>query len=62
MPRPTLQDLHHKIEVIETNHLKHMKDDIDRIEKKVDRMDNRIWWVLGLLVAGVVTIVFKGIV
>ena len=62
MPRPTLHDLHHKIDIIENNHLQHMKQDIDRIEKKVDRMDNRIWWVLGLLVAGVVAIIFKGII
>ena len=36
---------------IRDNHLEHMKDDIDRIERKVDRIDNRIWWVLGILVS-----------
>ncbi len=36
---------------IKNNHLAHMKDDIDRIEKKVDKIDNRIWWVLGILVS-----------
>ena len=36
---------------IKDNHLSHMKDDIDRIERKVDKIDNRIWWVLGILVS-----------
>ena len=36
---------------IKDNHLAHMKDDIDRIERKVDKIDIRIWWVLGILVS-----------
>lgn len=36
---------------IRDNHLDHMKQDIDRIERKVDRIDSRIWWVLGILVS-----------
>ena len=36
---------------IKDNHLAHMKDDIDRIERKVAKIDNRIWWVLGILVS-----------
>ena len=36
---------------IKDNHLAHMKDDIDRRERKVDKIDNRIWWVLGILVS-----------
>jgi L-lactate utilization protein LutB len=36
---------------IRDNHLEHMKQDIDRIERKVDRIDSRIWWVLGILVS-----------
>ena len=42
------------IETIRDNHLHHMKEDIDRVEKKVDKIDNRIWWVLGILVAATV--------
>ena len=36
---------------IKDNHLAHMKDDIDRIERKVDKIDNRIWCGLGILVS-----------
>jgi polyhydroxyalkanoate synthesis regulator phasin len=42
------------IETIRDNHLHHMKEDIEKIEKKVDKIDNRIWWVLGILVASTV--------
>ena len=43
-----------ELDTIKNNHLHHMKEDIDRVEKKVDRIDNRLYWILGLLVAGVV--------
>ena len=36
---------------IKDNHLAHMKDDIDRIERKVDKIDNRLYWILGILVS-----------
>lgn len=39
------------VETIRDNHLAHMKDDIDRIERKVDKIDNRIWWILGVLIS-----------
>ena len=39
------------VQEIRDNHLSHMKDDIDRIERKVDKMSDRIWWVLGILIA-----------
>ena len=41
------------IETIRDNHLHHLKEDVDRVEKKVDKIDARIWWILGLLVASV---------
>lgn len=31
-----------------------MERDIEAINTKVDKMDNRIWWVLGILVASTV--------
>ena len=43
-----------ELDTIKNNHLHHMKEDIDRVEKKVDKIDNRIWWVLGILVASTV--------
>jgi uncharacterized protein Yka (UPF0111/DUF47 family) len=56
---PTIKELDAKIENIKNNHLAHMAEDIDRIEVKVDRMDNRLWAVLLLIIASVVGFVFK---
>ena len=50
----TLKELAREIEVLRENHLRHMQDDIDRIEKKVDKVDGRLWWILSILIAGVI--------
>jgi hypothetical protein len=50
MPKmSTLKELAKEIEIIKTNHLAHMAEDIDRVEIKVDRIDNRIWAILIIL-------------
>ena len=50
----TLKDLAREIDLIKNNHLAHMAQDIDRIEKKVEKMDTRVWAILLLLVGAVV--------
>jgi uncharacterized protein Yka (UPF0111/DUF47 family) len=45
----TLKELAKEIEIIKTNHLAHMAEDIDRVESKVDKIDNRIWAILIIL-------------
>jgi hypothetical protein len=50
----TIKELAKEIEVIKSNHLAHMAEDIDRIEKKVEKMDTRVWAILILLVSAVV--------
>lgn len=45
----TLKELAQEIKVIKENHLAHMADDIDRVESKVDKIDNRIWAILIIL-------------
>ena len=63
------------IEVIKENHLQHIADDIDELQlavkenrqffqDRLDRLDNRIWWILGLTVTSLITIIgahFSGI-
>ena len=44
------QDIH----TIKTNHLYHIEKDMNNINQRVEKMDNRIWWVLGILVASTV--------
>jgi hypothetical protein len=50
----TLKELAIEIEIIKNNHLVHLAQDIDRVEKKVEKMDNRVWAILILLVGAVV--------
>ena len=50
----TLKELAAEIKTIKDNHLAHMAEDIDRIEKKVEKMDTRVWAILLLLVGAVV--------
>ena len=66
--RITIQQLANEIEQIKDNHLAHMADDIDELKQAVkenrtffqdrlDRMDNRIWLILGATVSTLVTII-----
>ena len=50
----TLKELAKEIDLIKSNHLAHMAEDIDRVENKVDKMDARVWAILLLLVGAVV--------
>jgi len=45
----TLKELAREIDIIKNNHLAHMAEDIDRVEGKVDKIDNRIWAILIIL-------------
>jgi len=50
----TLKELAKEIDIIKNNHLAHMAQDIDKLDRKVTAMDGRLWWILGILVAAVV--------
>ncbi len=50
----TIKELAKEIDIIKNNHLAHISDDIDQINKKIEKMDARIWAILLLLVAAVV--------
>lgn len=45
-----LDELAREIKVIKENHLAHMAEDIDKLDRKVDKMDARLWWILAILV------------
>lgn len=46
----TLKELTEIVLEIRDNHLEHMKEDMDKLDKKVDKMDARLWWILAILV------------
>jgi hypothetical protein len=67
-----LHELHSEIQVIKDNHLVHIAQDIDELktelnntkdsfEKRFDRLDERLWLVIGLVVTTLVGIVVSGI-
>ena len=51
-----LTKLEATLDVVKDNHLAHMAQDIDRIETKVDKLDNRIWMILFGVVSILLTI------
>ena len=66
--RITTQELHTEIEQIKNNHLAHMAEDIDELKESVkdnrdffigrlDRIENRIFWILGMVMSTLVTII-----
>lgn len=67
-----LHDLHREIDTIKNNHLVHIAQDIDELsaelkdtkdtfEKRFDKLDERLWLVIGLVVTTLVGIVVSGI-
>lgn len=60
--RATVADLAGEIDIIKNNHLAHMAQDIDELKEdikenrkffteRMDRLDTRIWWIMGLTVS-----------
>ena len=60
--RITTQELHREIEIIKSNHLAHIEQDLDNLdtavkdnrkyfETRLDRLDNRIWGLVLLTIS-----------
>lgn len=49
------------INTIKDNHLAHIEKDIDMIHKKVDRIDNRLWWFAGIIIVATVGPLLAGL-
>lgn len=57
IPRSTdteIELIKRDIETIRDNHLHHLKEDVERVEKKVDKIDNRLWWLAGIIIVATV--------
>ena len=66
--RITTEQLHAEITVIKENHLAHIHDCIHRLEsdvkdnrkfftERLDRLDSRIYWILGTIIATLATVI-----
>ena len=47
-------DIKHSIDVIKDNHLHHLEADMCKQTKSIEKIENKVWWVLGLLVVSTV--------
>jgi hypothetical protein len=67
-----INDLHKEISVIKDNHLVHIAQDIDNLDlalketkteinQRFDKLDERLWLVIGLVVTTLVGIVVSGV-
>lgn len=67
-----IHELHSEIQTIKDNHLHHLqlnlnnlsaeiKDTKDTFEKRFDKLDERLWWLVGLVVTTLIGIVVSGI-
>lgn len=45
-----IQEIRNDIHTIKTNHLFHIEQDMADLKQKVQAMDARLWWILGVLV------------
>jgi len=66
--RVTTKELQSEIEQIKNNHLSHIMTDIDELKEdikdnrnffteRLDRLDNRIYWTLGIVVTTLLTFI-----
>ena len=49
-----ISDIKHTLDRLETNHIHHIEKDVEEVKRTVSKLDNRIWWVLGILVVSTV--------
>ena len=67
------RDLMLEITLIKENHLKHLHEDVDEVKaelketrkefnQKIDKLDGRIWWLVGLVTATMLGVIVKVVV
>lgn len=49
-----IQHIKHSIDTIKNNHLHHIEKDMEKQSKMIEKLDARIWWILGILVVSTV--------
>ena len=49
-----IKEIKQDIKTMKDNHLFHLERDVSKMEKNVEKIDNRLWWALGLMVVSIV--------
>lgn len=42
------------IEIIRDNHLAHIEKDMNKMANKIDKIDNRLWWLAGIIIVATI--------
>ncbi len=42
------------IATIKDNHLAHIEKDMNKMSNKIDKIDNRLWWLAGIIIVATV--------
>ena len=45
-----IEEIKTTLTVMKDNHLAHIEKDMASMDKRIEKMDARMWWVLGLIV------------
>ena len=57
-----IKEINQTLVRLETNHIYHIEKDMEKQSRMIEKLDMRLWWVLGLLVVGIVVPAFvKGL-
>ena len=49
-----ISDIKHTLDRLETNHIHHIEKDLEKQSAIIAKLDNRIWWILSILVVSTV--------
>lgn len=52
--RKDIEIIKHSIKTIETNHLAHVEKSLDSLDKRITRIDGRMWLVLMMIIGSAV--------
>lgn len=67
-----LEHLHREIEILRDNHIEHLREDVESVKKEIstvktefdkrfDRLDDRLWMLVGLTATTLITIVLAAV-
>lgn len=67
-----MEQLHREIQILRDNHIEHLREDVEAVkteihtvktefDKRFDRLDDRLWMLVGLTATTLITIVIAAV-
>ena len=44
-----------KLDTVITNHLPHLQAGLDKVDSRVEKVNDKLWWILGTIILGFVS-------